>query len=99
MADFPSRDVEPIDTGPLLWWVLGLLGAALLLEFYVAVPWTDPFTEPSTWVLIGILVGFAFRLAGRRLRATGRGGGDALRWASVAVWIVVVTGGLLAWFL
>jgi hypothetical protein len=97
MPDFPDHDVEPFDTGPLLWWVLGLLGAALLLELYVAVPWTAPFADPGTWVLIGVFVGVALRVAGRRLRAAGHSGEQVLRWASLAVWAAAALGGLLAW--
>ena len=99
MSTFPSRDVEPFDTGPLLWWVLGLLGAALLLEFFVAVPWTAPFAEAKTWVLIGVFVGFALRVAGRRLGAGDYRGEQALRWASLMVWTAAALGGLLAWIL
>jgi hypothetical protein len=99
MSDFPSHDVEPFDTGPLLWWVLGLLGAALVLEFLVAVPWTAPFAEAKTWVLIGVFLGFALRVTGRRLRARNYGGERALRWASLAVWAAAAGGGLLAWIL
>lgn len=99
MSDFPSHDVEPFDTGPLLWWVLGLLGAALVLEFYVSVPWTEPFTESTTWVLIGVFVGFALRLAGQRFQQREGRGGQGLRWASLAVWAVAAGGGLLAWIL
>lgn len=97
MSTFPSHDVEPFDTGPLLWWVLGLLGVALLLEFFVAVPWTAPFSDPGTWVLIGVFTGFALRVTGRRLGAGGYGGEQALRWASLAVWAAAALGGLLAW--
>ena len=99
MSDFPNHDVEPFDTGPLLWWVLGLLGAALVLEFLVAVPWTAPFAEAKTWVLIGVFLGFALRVTGRRLRANDYGGERALRWASLAVWAAAAGGGLLAWIL
>jgi hypothetical protein len=99
MTRFPSHDVEPFDTGPLLWWVLGLLGAALALEFYVSVPWTEPFTEPNTWVLIGVFVGFALRLAGQRLQAREQAGGSVLRRASLVVWAAAALGGLLAWVL
>jgi hypothetical protein len=99
MSRFPSHDVEPFDTGPLLWWVLGLLGAALVLEFYVSVPWTEPFTEPNTWVLIGVFAGFALRLAGQRLQEREQAGGPILRRASLAVWAAAALGGLLAWVL
>jgi len=99
MNTFPSQDVEPFDTGPLLWWVLGLLGAALVLEFYVSDPWTDPLREPNNWVLIGVFVGFAFRLAGQRLRDRDRDGARALRWTSLVVWTLTAGGGLLAWLL
>jgi hypothetical protein len=99
MSSFPNHDVEPFDPGPLLWWVLGLLGVALLLELYVSVPWTEPFTEPNTWVLLGVFLGFAFRLAGRRLSGDGRTGEQVLRWASLAVWIAAAGGGLMAWLL
>lgn len=99
MNDFPSHDVEPFDTGPLLWWVLGLLGAALVLEFFVARPWTAPFSDWDTWVLIGVFVGFALRLAGRRLSQNGRKGEAVLRWASLAVWAAAASGGLFAWLL
>jgi hypothetical protein len=99
MSDFPSRDVEPFDSGPLLWWVVGLLGTALLLEVYVAVPWTAPFDDPSTWVLIGVLIGFALRVTGRHLTAAGYDGERALRWGSLAVWAVVAVGGVLVWIL
>lgn len=99
MNDFPNHDVEPFDTGPLLWWVLGLLGAALVLEFFVSVPWTEPFREPNTWVLIGVFVGFALRVAGRQLGQRGYGGSRTLRWMSVVVWAVAAGGGLFAWLL
>jgi len=99
MSKFPSNDVEPIDTGPLLWWVLGLLGAALILELYVSVPWTEPFTEPNTWVLIGVFVGFALRLTGQRLPPDRPAAGRFFRWASLAVWAAAAGGGLLAWVL
>lgn len=99
MNSFPDLDAEPFDTGPLLWWVLGLLGAALLLEFYVSIPWTEPFTEPNTWVLIGVFLGFAFRLGGRRLSQKGRQGEHLLRWASLVVWGAAALGGLFAWVL
>lgn len=99
MSDFPDHDAEPFDPEPLLWWVLVLLGAALVLEVYIAVPWTAPFTDPSTWVLIGVFVGFALRLAGRRLSAAGGGGERVLRWISLAVWALSAGGGLLAWLL
>lgn len=99
MSEFPNHDVEPFDTGPLLWWVLGLLGAALVLEFFVAVPWTAPFSDSGTWVLIGVFVGFALRVTGRHLGAEQRTGERALRWASLAVWASAAVGGLLAWLL
>lgn len=99
MSNFPDHDVEPFDTGPLLWWVLGLLGAALVLEFFVSVPWTEPLTEPNTWVLIGVFVGFALRIAGRRLGKRGQEGSRAFRWMSVVVWAAAAGGGLLAWLL
>lgn len=97
MNEFLDPDLEPFDTGPLLWWVLGLLGVALVLEFFVSVPWTEPFSEPNTWVLIGVFVGFALRLAGQKLGERDLPGEDALRWASLAVWIAAAGGGLLAW--
>jgi hypothetical protein len=99
MNDFPSRDLELFDTGPLLWWVLGLLGAALVLEFYVSVPWTEPLTEPSNWVLVGVFVGFALRLVGQRLQRQERPGAAAMRRASLVVWAAAAGGGLLAWLL
>ena len=99
MNRFPSQDVEPFDTGPLLWWVLGLLGAALVLEFYVSDPWTEPLREANNWVLIGVFVGFAFRLVGQRLPKQDRAGARALRWASLVVWAAAAGGGLLAWLL
>ncbi len=99
MNSFPDHEVEPFDTGPLLWWVLALLGAALILEFYVSVPWTEPFFEPNTWVLLGVFLGFAFRLAGRRLEERGHEGEQVLRWASLGVWAAAAGGGLLAWLL
>ncbi len=99
MSDFPNHDVESFDPEPILWWVLVLLGAALVLEVYIAVPWTEPFFAPSTWVLIGVFVGFALRLAGKRLREAGRAGGKTLRWISVAVWTLSAGGGLVAWLL
>jgi hypothetical protein len=99
MSEFPNHDVEPFDTGPLLWWVLGLLGAALLLEFVVAVPWTAPFSDPGTWVLIGVFTGFALRVTGRRLGTRHQDAEHTLRWASLAVWAAAALGGLLAWLL
>lgn len=99
MSDFPSHDSEPFDPEPLLWWVLVLLGAALVLEVYIEVPWSAPFTDPGTWVLIGVFVGFGVRLAGRRLGAAGRSGERILRWVSVVVWSLSAAGGLLAWIL
>lgn len=99
MSEFPNHDVEPFDTGPLLWWVLGLLGAALGLEFLIAVPWTAPFADPGTWVLIGVFVGFALRVTGRHLQASDYGGELILRWASLVVWALAAVGGLLAWIL
>jgi len=99
MSDFPNHDVEPFDTGPLLWWVLGLLGAALVLEFFVAVPWTAPFYDPGTWVLMGVFLGFALRITGRRLRTGSRWGEPTLRWASLVVWTAAAVGGLVAWIL
>lgn len=99
MPNVLDHDVEPFDTGPLLWWVLGLLGAALVLELFVAVPWTRAFADPGTWVLIGVFVGFALRLGGRALRRHGYRGAGALRWTSVVVWAASALGGLLAWLL
>ena len=99
MSDFPTRNVEPFDTGPLLWWVLGLLGAALVLEFFVAVPWTAPFAEAKTWVLIGVFAGFAARLAGRSLSQRGYEGESALRWTSLVLWTAAAIGGLVGWVL
>ncbi|HKL87529.1 MAG TPA: hypothetical protein VJ884_00895 [Salinibacter sp.] len=99
MSTFPNHDVEPFDTGPLLWWVLVLLGAALGLEFYVAIPWTAPFRDPGTWVLIGVFVGFALRITGRRLQAKSGSAERALRWASLLVWGAAAVGGLVAWIL
>lgn len=99
MSEFPNHDVEPFDTGPLLWWVLILLGAALVLEFFVAVPWTAPFADPGTWVLIGVFMGFALRIAGRRLGTEGNWGEEALRRASLVVWAAAAAGGLVAWIL
>ncbi|PQJ33285.1 hypothetical protein BSZ35_00535 [Salinibacter sp. 10B] len=96
---FPDHKAETFDTGPLLWWVMGLLGAALLLEFYVSIPWTKPFSEPNTWVLIGVFLGFAFRVGGRWLSQRGRRGEQGLRWASLVVWGAAAGGGLLAWLL
>lgn len=97
MNSFPDHDVEPFDPGPLLWWVLGLLGAALLLELYVSVPWTEPLTEPSNWVLIGVFLGFAFRLTGRQLGENKGALEKAFRWASLVVWAAAAGGGLLTW--
>lgn len=99
MTDFPNHDVEPADTAPLLWWVLGLLGAALVLEFFVAVPWTEPLTDPDTWVLFGVFLGFALRLAGRQLSRRAYRGERVLRWASLGVWAAAAGGGLLVWLL
>jgi Na+-transporting NADH:ubiquinone oxidoreductase subunit NqrB len=99
VSNFPDHDVEPFDTGPLLWWVLGLLGVALALEFYVAVPWTEPLTDPSTWVLVGVFAGFALRLAEQRLPQVDETTARGLRWASLAVWGAAAGGGLLAWVL
>lgn len=96
MSRFPDQDVQPFDTGPLLWWVLALLGLALLLEFYVAVPWTEPLTEASTWVLVGVFLGVALRITGEQFHrdtTTAQG----LRWASLLVWTASAVGGLLVW--
>ena len=99
MSDLLSHDAEQFDPEPLLWWVLVLLGTALVLEVYIAVHWTEPFTEVGNWVLIGVFVGFALRLIGRRLRASDRRGEQLLRWASVVVWALSAGGGLFAWLL
>lgn len=98
MSHFPDHDVQPFDTGPLLWWVLGLLGLALLLEFYVAVPWTQPFSEPSTWILIGVFVGFGLRLGGQKLDPD-TSASKGLRWASFLIWSLSAVGGLLIWLM
>ncbi len=99
MSDFPNQNVDSVDMGPLLWWAVELLGAALVLDVFLAVSWTAPFTEPTTWVLIGGCVGGGLRLAGRSLGANGNGPCDALRWGSLLVWAASAGGGLLAWIL
>lgn len=96
MSDFPDYDVQPFDTGPLLWWVLALLGLALLLEFYVSTPWTQPFSEPHTWLLIGVFLGFALRLTGEQYER-GTAVSEWLRWASLVIWSASAVGGLWVW--
>jgi hypothetical protein len=98
MSLVPDPDRTPADPGPLLWWVLGLLGAALLLEVYLAGSWTRPLTEPGNAVLVAVVVGIGLRLAGRHGARTDR----TRRWlrgASLALWAAAAAAGLLAWLL
>lgn len=95
--DSSSRLPDPADPGPLLRWALGLLGAAFLLELYVSDPWTKPFFEWDTWVLVGVFAGFGLRRVGQYLDRQGQAGRKTFRWAGFLVWAASAIGGLIAW--
>jgi len=79
--------------------IVALLLAALGLEILLSPHWTDPFTEPGTWVIIGVGTGMALRALGGWLARRGRPGEETLRRMSLAVWIAAALGGLVGLFL
>lgn len=81
----------------LLQWTVGLLTAALLLDLLLARTWTEPFMEPSTWTLLGVLLGMGFRTAAQRRAAHDPEGARTLRWLSVGTWAAALGAGLLGW--
>lgn len=79
--------------------IVALLMAALVLEILLASHWTDPFTEPGTWVVIGVGAGLVLRALGGWLARRERPGEETLRRLSLAVWIAAALGGLVGLFL
>lgn len=76
--------------------ILALLFGALVLEAVLSPHWTDPFRDPGTWVLIGVVIGVVFRGAGRVLTRWGYEGEARFRWLSVAVWSLALLVGLVS---
>lgn len=93
----PNRTALPdLATWPVFCTIAALLVGALAIEVALSDPWTDPFLEASTWVLIGVVAGVGLRGVGAWRARQGRGGEDRLRRASVVVWSATALGGLLS---
>lgn len=93
----PNRTALPdLATWPVFCTIAALLVGALAIEIFLSDPWTDPFLEASTWVLIGVVVGVGLRGVGAWRSRRGWGGEGCLRRASLAVWTATALGGLLS---
>jgi len=79
--------------------VLALLTAALVLDMALAEPWTAPFGDPGTWVLLGVLVGAGLRGLGMWWARQDGGSDVLLRRLSLVVWGMAALGGLVSVFL
>jgi len=102
VPDEPSSESLPdplFSSKTLLRWTVGLLTAALLLDLVLAQNWTEPFAEPSTWTLLGVLLGMGCRTAAQRRVAHDPEGARTLRWLSVAIWAVALGAGLVGWLI
>ena len=97
VMDVPNRSALPdLATWPVFAVIIVLLLAALVLEVMISSSWTEPFREPSTWVLIGVVVGVLLRGVGQWLGRRELRGEETLRRLSLAVWIVTALGGLVS---
>ena len=76
--------------------IVSLLLAALVLEIALSTHWSDPFRESSTWVLIGVGIGFVLRGVGHWRGRRGHSGEETLRRMSLGVWVVTAVGGLVS---
>ena len=76
--------------------IVALLLAALVLEIALSSHWADPFRESSTWVLIGVAVGFVVRGVGHWRGRRGHFGEETLRRMSLGIWAVTALGGLVS---
>ncbi len=95
--DVPNRSALPdLATWPVFGVIIALLLGALVLDVVLSPHWTEPFREPGTWVLLGVVVGFALRGVGQWRARRERGGEQVLRRLSLAVWAVAALGGLLS---
>jgi hypothetical protein len=83
-------------TWPVFCTIVALLVGALVFEIALATHWSEPFTESSTWVLIGVVVGAILRGVGVWRSRRGWGGEDRLRRASLLVWGTAALGGLVS---
>lgn len=93
----PNHSSFPdLATWPVFGVIVGLLLAALVLEIALSSHWSDPFREPSTWVLIGVALGFVLRGLGHWRGRRGRSGEEILRRMSLGVWAVTALGGVLS---
>lgn len=93
----PNRSPLPdLATWPVFGVIVLLLLAAFVLEIALSSHWTDPFTEPGTWVLIGVAVGFMLRGLGHWRGRRGLRGEEVLRKLSLWIWAVTALGGLVS---
>jgi len=98
--DSPDGSMLPdLATWKVFTVIVALLLAALVLEILLSSHWTDPFTDPGTWVVIGVGMGLALRAVGGWLGRRGRPGEETLRRVSLVVWIAAALGGLVGLFL
>ena len=73
-----------------------MLTGALILDVVLASSWADPFREPETWVLVGVIVGMVLRGMGQWLARRGCTGGEICRRLSLGVWAAAALGGLIS---
>ena len=96
MPESSESPVPTLATWSMLKAVLVLLMGALVIEIALAPHWTQPFQEPGTWILIGVVVGVALRGLGRVLSRRQKHGEALMHRLSLGVWIVTALGGLIS---
>lgn len=95
--ELPNHSSFPdLATWPVFGVIVGLLMAALVLEIVLSPNWSDPFMEPSTWLLIGVAIGFVLRGLGHRRGRRGLRGEKTLRRMSLWVWAMTALGGFVS---
>ena len=97
---FVSDSTPPSTPACATWPVFGtitvLLTGALILDVALSPSWADPFREPETWVLVGVIVGMVLRGTGQWLARRGCTGEEICRRLSLGVWAAAALGGLIS---
>ena len=96
MSDSAPPSTPACATWPVFGTITALLAGALILDVALSPSWADPFREPETWVLVGVIVGMVLRGTGQWLARRGRRGGETCCRLSLGVWAAAALGGLIS---